>query len=493
LTIDRSRLSKGLDARKALIRKAAKYPLSVARLWEPHCCRWDGLGNESPRARGCGQAMSHISGGVFRCDRCGIVEPRTSQREVIRSILLGSDACLIAGGNRAGKTELACMLAIAVAAGSGEHWIRDWMALNAIPKALIPEKPGTVWIANISYGDSLEYMRPKLDLLLPKGTKRRQWGANNRGLAVLPNNGRIVSMSMDSGRSKFQGGSPSLVILDEEPPEDIFDESMLRVVDAKGRVVVSATPLKGLTWMHHRFIEKPYPGFSTDRISGLDNPYVSSVKMKSAVAHLTEASQRSRLFGEFTSQAGLVYSEFSPSLHIQSVEIGEGWERHRSIDFGSTHPFCCLWVAVIPSGAIRPDPVLYVYQELYQTGLTTIEAGRQINEMSGDDSFFWTVADPESKDGRLTLKRECMIPTLKAPKFMGVLEGIGMVRELLAVDGEGKPGILIHPDCKNLIREFKLYRWDSRSKRDRPQKLNDHALDALRYEIMQWVRYNRHR
>jgi len=113
--------------------------------------------------------------------------------------------------------------------------------------------------------------------------------------------------------------------------------------------------------------------------------------------------------------------------------------------------------------------------------------------MSKAEDYFWTVADPESKDGRLTLARECMIPTHKAPKHMGVLEGIGMLRELMTVDGEGKPGLLIHPGCKNLIREFKLYRWDAKSKRDRPKKENDHALDALRYETMQWVRYNRHR
>ena len=302
-------------------------------------------------------------------------------------------------------------------------------------------------------------------------------------------------MSCDSGREKWQGGSPSVVWLDEEPPEDVFDESMLRVVDAKGWVLVTATPLKGLTWMHDRFLDTPCSGFSTDRISGLDNPYISSKKMMSAVAHLTEASQRSRLFGEFTSQAGLVYSEFSPSLHIQEVDGGlsKDHERHRAIDFGSTHPFSCLWISILPNGFYRSDPVLYVYQELYQTGMTTIEAGRQINEMSGDDEFFWTVCDPASKDGRLTLSRECQIQNRPAPKHMGLLETINMVRDLMAPDKEGKPGILIHPDCKNLIREFKLYRWDARSKRDIPKKESDHALDALRYQCAQWVRYNRHR
>jgi len=300
-------------------------------------------------------------------------------------------------------------------------------------------------------------------------------------------------MSCDSGREKWQGGNPNAVWLDEEPPEDVFDESMLRVVDAKGWVLITATPLKGLTWMHDRFLDSPISGFSTSAISGLDNPHISSKKMRSAVAHLSESSQRSRLYGEFTSQAGLVYSEFSPSLHIQAVEIGPSWERHRSIDFGSTHPFCCLWVAVAPSGSLRADETLVVYRELYRTGMTTIEAGREINDLSVGEDFFWTVADPESKDGRLTLARECKIPTTKAPKHMGVLEGIGMVRELMAVDGEGKPGLLVDPSCSNLLRELRLYRWDQKSKRDRPKKENDHALDALRYEVMQWVRYNRHR
>jgi len=174
-------LSRGLDARRALIKKATNYPLSVARLWSPHCHRWDGLGAKSERARGCGDEMIHISGGVFRCDGCGIVEPRTSQRQVIRSILLGGDACLVAGGNRAGKTQMGAQLAVAIAGGSDLHWVRDWMDQNGIPDAMVQSGPGLVWIGSLSYGDALEYLRPKLDQYLPRGSKRRQWTANNRG------------------------------------------------------------------------------------------------------------------------------------------------------------------------------------------------------------------------------------------------------------------------------------------------------------------------
>lgn len=47
----------------------------------------------------------------------------------------------------------------------------------------------------------------------------------------------------------------------------------------------------------------------------------------------------------------------------------------------------------------------------------------------------------------------------------------------------GPPGLLIHPDCVNTIREMFAYRWDE----DRPNwvlKRDDHCPDALRYAVM---------
>ena len=94
----------------------------------------------------------------------------------------------------------------------------------------------------------------------------------------------------------------------------------MRTVDQKGKVIITATPLKGLSWMFERFVENPAKGFEVVKISGLDNPYISSFKMRRTVSHLTEASQRSRLYGEFSSQSGLVYPEFSKDTHLIDIE-----------------------------------------------------------------------------------------------------------------------------------------------------------------------------
>ena len=67
-----------------------------------------------------------------------------------------------------------------------------------------------------------------------------------------------------------------------------------------------------------------------------------------------------------------------------------------------------------------------------------------------------------------------------------------MVREYLQVDKEGKSRLLFTKDVKNTLREFRLYKWDNKSKKDVVKKTEDHAMDSLRYMIMQFMRYTAH-
>tara|TARA_Y100000592_G_scaffold81075_1_gene128409 strand:- start:239 stop:1705 length:1467 start_codon:yes stop_codon:yes gene_type:complete len=486
----KQKLIETLNKQQELIRYATSYPLSVAKLWIPHCHRWEGV--KTQRQKGCGQPMKRIATGLYFCETCNITEKRTSQQEAILGV--DSEATLISGGNRAGKTEVGAQIAVATAGGKKEKWVRDWMIANNIPDELIGDRPTTVWCASLSYKDGLEYLRPKLDKYLPLATKRVRWNSQDRAVATLPNGGRIVSMSCDAGREAFQGGSVKLVWIDEEPNDEaIFNESLLRTVDQNGRVIVTATPLKGLSWLFDRFVDQIIEGFNVVKISGLDNPYISSVKMRKTVSHLSEASQKSRLYGEFSAQSGLVYNNFEKSSHvIDAFEIPSHWRRYIGIDFGSSHPFCALWVAESPSGYFQEDSVLVVYRELYWTNKTTIESGREINRLSKGEDITWIVADPESKDGRLTLARELGLRTIGAPKHLGVNEGINMVKEYISVNDKGKSRLLVFPHCKNLLREFRLYKWDNKSKNDKPKKTDDHAMDTIRYVIMQHMRYNAH-
>lgn len=475
--MNRKLLIKYLKDTERLDEIARDYPLAVSKLWNPHCCRWDGEGKTSERARGCGREMRKIGHNLYRCDHCNIDEPRTSQQDALRN--LGSEATLISGGNRAGKSEVGCQLAVAVAAGRKEWYVQQWMELNNLPEDLIPYDPSDVWVSGLSYGDALIYIRPKIAKYCPTGSRFIRWKAQDRGKIILPNGGSILSLSAESGREKYQGAAVSLIILDEEHPKGIFDECMLRTVDCRGRVVLTMTPLKGITWPHETFFEHDTPGYSAYSISGLDNPYISSVKLRRAIGHMSEEAKRSRLFGEFVNQQGVVYSEFNRSVHIvDAFEIPDDWPKYRAIDFGTKNPFACLWIAWDTR-----DDVLHVYREYYATERTTLENGTFVNALSRGEHYDWTVADPESRDGRLTLARECGFETKAAPKHIGVVETINWVKERLALDVEGKPHLLVHNNCRNLCKEFRLYRWSEGRGKDKPIKAFDHALDALRYQV----------
>ena len=57
-----------------------------------------------------------------------------------------------------------------------------------------------------------------------------------------------------------------------------------------------------------------------------------------------------------------------------------------------------------------------------------------------------------------------------------VLDGIRTVGSLLSGDR-----LLICRSCKDIIREFGAYMWDTKAGEDAVIKENDHAMDDMRY------------
>lgn len=61
--------------------------------------------------------------------------------------------------------------------------------------------------------------------------------------------------SYDQGRKKFQGTAKHLAWLDEEPPPDVFDECMLRLMTTDGLMLCTFTPLSGVTDITLRYMQ----------------------------------------------------------------------------------------------------------------------------------------------------------------------------------------------------------------------------------------------
>jgi len=70
-----------------------------------------------------------------------------------------------------------------------------------------------------------------------------------------------------------------------------------------------------------------------------------------------------------------------------------------------------------------------------------------------------------------------------------VIPGIQQVSRLLSSET-----LFIDPSCTNTIQEFGAYVWDENAQKrgeDKPKKVNDHAMDSLRYLSQEYAGMNR--
>jgi phage terminase large subunit-like protein len=82
-------------------------------------------------------------------------------------------------------------------------------------------------------------------------------------------NGYRVSNSYDQGRAKFQGTSKDLVWLDESAPLDVYTECLTRLLTRNGIIMLTFTPLDGITDVVLKYLPHMAPDTEDDNI-GVD-------------------------------------------------------------------------------------------------------------------------------------------------------------------------------------------------------------------------------
>ena len=418
--------------------------------------------------------------------------PRTSQRRVFQD--LGSLGTVICGGNRSGKTLGCAQYIVACMYGRGHGDARAWAIANGVPLRALPRRPATVWAVALDSGDSREYLRPAVSAFLPPSAKWRNQFGFGQAEVVLPSRegssdppGRCLFKSVAQKRDGFQGSSCDIVWFDEEPADKaVVNEAMMRLVDRQGRCLFSLTPLRGMTWLYDRWIADPPEDARVHWIHGVDNPHLPEGALDRLLKQYGPHERAARARGEWTTLEGRIYADFQRATHVvPSHQVPSDWPVYIGVDFGTRAPFAAVVCALDPS-----DDTLHVIDEHYQADAILSVHAAKLRELVDDHGEpRWIVCDPEDRGSRLALSREHGIANVPARKGRGsVRKGINDVCERLAFDVEGKPHLVIHDRCRNLIHEFESYVWDERGtgeSRDQPRpRQRDHALDALRYVAM---------
>jgi phage terminase large subunit-like protein len=395
----------------------------------------------------------------------------------------------VLGGNRSGKTE--CGAVETVWRARGIHPYRE-------------NRDGVSgWVVSLSRDVQREVAQRKVlyylypgwieDIVMVSGKSTNPAGGVIDHITVKNVFGGLSYIgfkSLEMGRDKFQGASLDFVWFDEEPAEDVYDECRMRVMDKKGDIFGTMTPLLGLTFVYNRIYlnERNDPDIWHIFMEWADNPFLDPGEIDRLSAALSEEELSARRYGRFVSGKGLVYPEFDERVHvIEPFDVPKEWYDLVSIDPGLNNPTSCHFYAADFDGNV------YVVAEHYEKGQPVPHHARRLKETARRLGWHFDgkgrlEALIDSAAGQRTLAAQKSVAELfyEADILVNtrvnkdLFSGISRVKSYLK-PLSGPPRLYIFSSCRELIREIKGYFWGSG---DTPRKADDHALDELRYYLM---------
>lgn len=384
-------------------------------------------------------------------------------------------------GNGAGKSFVGCYITVLLALGySTKKYNLPFIGVKK-----------NIWIATKSWSNVSGTIEPYLlwdfsKTRIPPDEIDRVLKDNWILKKVFLKNWCIIHIkTYDQGQENVQGGNPDWMWLDEEPVnQDVWGELKARTRTANCEMLITMTPLNGLTGVYEFFFENESRELQSKcriyRVNSLDNPYTD----KTWTLWMGDEEYRLRVDGSFENPTWLVYGSFSKWKNVipyYDPTKDALWVKfYRSIDFWTSHPTAVIFLAQ------DEDDNLYIYDEIKLANTELEEIVKEINKVSKGTEFEFFVRDSAAKREGLEIEKRFGLKTTPADKhskgandMSNRRTGILMINSLFKEEK-----LFIAETCTNLIKELSSHYYKDWAKRDwEVIKENDDLLDAMRYAI----------
>ena len=195
------------------------------------------------------------------------------------------------------------------------------------------------------------------------------------------------------------------------------------------------------------------------------------------------------ILGLWVLAEGIIYDNFRREKHTVKIEdIPNKFDCfYVTSDYGITNPQVFLLCGI---KTINNKPHVWILDEYYNKGIKKNKYGQEEKITKTDELFLQdytkfiegidikkTIIDP-SATSLINLFKKHNIQVKEADN--SVIDGINVVLNWL----DEERIHIVAENCPNILKEFDSYIWDAKAQEkgeDKPVKLNDHALDALRY------------
>ena len=291
----------------------------------------------------------------------------------------------------------------------------------------------------------------------------------------------LVFKSYDQRREAFQGTAQDVVWLDEECPLDIYSECLIRTMTTNGLVMLTFTPLSGLTEVVLTFLPGGTIGTGAESLKHVtmcgweDVPHLDETAKRELVASIPPYQREARMKGIPQLGSGAIYPLAENDLLVDDFELPAHWPRAFGMDVG--------WkiTAAVWGALDRDTDTLYLYSEHYRG---EGEPPVHVAAINSRGAWIKGVIDPASNgrsqhDGQALIDRYRQMGLDIEPADNSVEAGLFVAFNRM-VTGRLK----IFKSLSNLRDEFRIYRRDEKGK---IVKANDHALDAMRYLVMSGI------
>jgi phage terminase large subunit-like protein len=289
---------------------------------------------------------------------------------------------------------------------------------------------------------------------------------------------RIKIKAYAEGRKSFEGTEQDVIWLDEESPDDIYTECYMRIMTTGGIIILTFTPLQGITKTVKNFLPdgqiKEGPNGAKYLIIATwdDAPHLTEKQKEAYYAALPPHQKEARSKGIPTLGSGSIYPILEANITVDDFGIPSHWLKCYSLDVGWKKT-ACLWGAKDPA-----TNNCYLYSEYYKG-----QAEPFIHAEAIKSRGIWipgvidSAAHGRSQDDGKQLYvayTNCGLDLMNANK--SIESGIYNTWQALSLGT-----LKVFKSLVNWLGEFRTYHRDDNG---HIVKEDDHLMDCTRYMVM---------
>jgi phage terminase large subunit-like protein len=342
---------------------------------------------------------------------------------------------------------------------------------------------------------SKRVQQPNVNELLPWGDV--EYGVFNpkKGFTHkyirLSNNSEIRFQSYEMGQAAFQGTNCDIIVLDEEPPQDVYNEALMRLVDRGGQMVRTLTPVSGMSYLYDEIIMNNTGAVKYWFWDSRNNKYINQAALIETVNRFTEKEREMRLTGAFVSLGeGMVYESYTDENMIEYDLFDPS--------YGVIYVACDFNVKMMSWSLIREENgIAYVFDNITREDSADTQSMCNMLKASYPNRIFEFFCDAAGgQRGSSTTLTDHAIIHSNFPNSKMFFRKPPHVKDRIAATNarlRNGNGIHMFVNKKNqiLIRDFKNVTWDmlGHDPSKKQQKLT-HASDGVSYYA--YLRYPLH-